>query len=161
MGKADRGRRLSTPISLLCFILRRAPVSLRPPPAESSFEVIIGLLANAPLQVPLAPLSLSVSQHSHIDEKRWGSFQSLQMRPVFLLSASSSFFRFICQHHLLYPHTIYCFPALSVTFRSFYCPLTHFTHFPLLSFSVFLRDWIAALHWIWEEKILNYLKKTI
>ncbi|KAI9535322.1 hypothetical protein NQZ68_002876 [Dissostichus eleginoides] len=33
----------------------RAPVSLRPPPAESSFEVIIGLLVNAPLQVPVAP----------------------------------------------------------------------------------------------------------
>ena len=68
-GKADRGWRLSTPISVLCFILRRAPVSLRPPPAESSFDVIMGLLANAPLQVPLAP-SRSVSQHSHRDEKR-------------------------------------------------------------------------------------------
>lgn len=54
-GKADRGRRLSTPISVRCFILCRAPVSLRPPLAESSFEVIMGLLANAPLQVPLAP----------------------------------------------------------------------------------------------------------
>lgn len=54
-GKADGGRRLSTPISARCFILHRAPLSHRPPLAESSFEVIMGLLANAPLQVPLAP----------------------------------------------------------------------------------------------------------
>lgn len=32
------------------------------------------------------------------------------MRPIFLPPASSSsFFRFICQPHLLHPHTIYCF----------------------------------------------------
>lgn len=127
MEKADRGRRLSTPISVRCFILRRAPVSLRPPPAESSFEVIIGLLANAPLQVSLAP---SVSQHSHTDEKRWESFQSLQMRPIFLLSASSSFFRFIYQAHLLY-NTIYCFPGTVCQFQVLLLPSNSF--YPLFT----------------------------
>ena len=68
-GKADRGWRLSTPISVLCFILHRAPVSLRPPPAESSFDVIMGLLANAPLQVPLAP-SRSLSPSTATEMRR-------------------------------------------------------------------------------------------
>lgn len=71
IGKADRGRRLSTPISVRCFILHRAPLTLRPPPAKASFEVIIGLLANAPLQVPLAfspSPSLSTATYRRRDE---------------------------------------------------------------------------------------------
>lgn len=66
------------------FIFHWAPVPRRLPPAESSFEVIMGLLANAPLQVPpLSSLSLPVSQHSQRDEKGWESFQSPHMRPIF------------------------------------------------------------------------------
>lgn len=118
--------RLSTPISEQCFILCRAPVSLRPPPAESSFEVIMGLLAKAPLQVPLAASPLSVSQHGHIDEKRWESFQSLQMRPIFLLSASFTFLCFICQPHLLHPHTIYCFAGTACHFQVLLLPSNSF-----------------------------------
>lgn len=52
--KADREGGLLL-LSLCSFILCRAPVSLRPPSAKSSFEVIMGLLANARLQVPLVP----------------------------------------------------------------------------------------------------------
>lgn len=144
-GKADRGRRLSTPISLRCFIRHRAPVSLRPPPAESSFEVIMGLLANAPLQVPLAPspsLSPSTATEMRGDENpfkvcRWGqSFFSLPLFLSFALSANPTY---------SIPTLFIASQALSVTFRSFYCPLARFTLFPLLSFSVYLLDWIATI----------------
>lgn len=47
---------------------------LRPPP-ESSFEVIMGLLANAPLQVPPAPSRSLSPSVATLDEKRLESLQ--------------------------------------------------------------------------------------
>lgn len=58
---------------------------LRPPPAESTFEVIMELLANAPLQVPPAPSRSPSPIVATWDERRWESLQSLQIRPVVLL----------------------------------------------------------------------------
>lgn len=84
--------------SLWCFILCRLPVPLRPPPAESSFEVIMGLLANAPPQVPSAPSRSLSPSVATLDERRLESLQGPQIRPAF-----SCIFFLTCQPHLLNP----------------------------------------------------------
>lgn len=74
--KSDSLRRFFFYCYLWCFILCRLPVPLRPPP-ESSFEVIMGLLANAPLQVPPAPSRSLSPSVATLDEKRLESLQGL------------------------------------------------------------------------------------
>lgn len=157
-GEADRGRRLS-----LLLSLHGVSSSIGPQchsgllQQQSSFEVIMGLLANAPLQVPLAPspsLSPSTATEMRRDENpfkvhRWG--QSFFPLPPLLLSSALS-----ASPTYSIPTLFIALQALSVTLRSFYCPLTQF---PLLPFSVCLLDWIAALQWISEGGILNYPKK--
>lgn len=157
-GEADRGRRLS-----LLLSLHGVSSSIGPQchsgllQQQSSFEVIMGLLANAPLQVPLAPspsLSPSTAKEMRRDENpfkvhRWG--QSFFPLPPLLLSSALS-----ASPTYSIPTLFIALQALSVTLRSFYCPLTQF---PLLPFSVCLLDWIAALQWISEGGILNYPKK--
>lgn len=75
--KSDSQRRVffvffSTPI---CTVLSSAgsqcsQLPLRPPPAAPSFEVIMGLLANAPLQVPPAPSHSPSPSVATLDERR-------------------------------------------------------------------------------------------
>jgi len=166
--KADRERRpSSTPISVQCFILCRAPVSPGPPPAESSFEVIMALLANALLQVPPAPtvsLSPSTATQMRRDEntfKVYGWDQSFHIVPLFLSFTLSA-------------NPIYSIPALfiasqsmSVTFWSFYFPLTHFTLFfpPPLILNLFPRlNFITTLDlgvgiWTIQKKRSNLKSK--
>lgn len=68
------GAGLLTRISARRFIFRWAPVPRRLPPAQSSFEVIMGLLANAPLQVPSSSSSTtSVSQRRPSEMRRDGN----------------------------------------------------------------------------------------
>lgn len=110
-----RGRRGFLVLTLHVFVLS-AIVSPGQPLAESTFEVIMDLLVNAPLQVDL-PRPLQMRSLSKSAEETNPSSGCPSLR----------FFCPVCQVHLLNPHSIYWLPlSHAITFTSICSPAIHF-----------------------------------